>query len=261
MKRNELKRKLAVGDTVVNGWLHIPSTLSAEVMAHQGFDSLTIDMQHGCSDYSTALPMLQAIATATTPLARVSWNEPGIIMRMLDAGCYGIICPMINTLGEAQRFVEACRYPPLGYRSQGPVRVALQSGNDYTAHANDEMLTFAMIETVEALDNLEAILSTPGLDAVYVGPGDLNRALTGSPEAVYREQPLQDAVTRVVGMATEKGIIAGAHTNSSDDARWLASLGYRFLTIENDVRFIAQGAQRALRDFCGETQREPVRLY
>ena len=262
MKKNRLKRQLAAGETVANGWLHIPSTLSAEVMAQGGFDSLTIDMQHGCSDYSTALPMLQAMGSSpTTPLVRVPWNEPGIIMRMLDAGSYGVICPMVNTPEEAKRFVGACRYPPLGYRSQGPVRVALQAGSDYAAHANEEILTFAMIETAEALDNLGAILETPGLDAVYVGPGDLNRTLTGSPVAVYSEQPLKDAVTRIASVAQERGIIAGAHTNSAEDARWLAGLGYRFLTIENDVRFIAQGAQRVLRTFRSELRPEPVDLY
>lgn len=262
MKKNELKRQLAAGETVANGWLHIPSTLSTEVMAQGGFDSLTIDMQHGCSDYSTALPMLQAMSgSAVTPLVRVPWNEPGMIMRMLDAGCYGVICPMVNTPEEAQRFVEACRYPPLGYRSQGPVRVALQAGSDYAAYANDEVLTFAMIETGAALDNLEAILDTPGLDAVYVGPGDLNRALTGSPTAVYQEQPLMDAVTRIAEVTQKRGVIAGAHTNSADDAKWLASLGYRFLTIENDVRFVAQGAQRVLNAFRDGRQPKSVDLY
>ncbi len=110
MRANRLKEIWAKGDAVVNGWLSIPSAFSAEVMSHQGFDSLTIDMQHGVVDYQAALSMLAAISTTdTVPLVRVPCLEPGIIMKMLDAGCYGIICPMVNSAEEAQRFVGACR--------------------------------------------------------------------------------------------------------------------------------------------------------
>ena len=147
-------------------------------MAHAGFDSLTVDMQHGLSHFESAVPMFQAISTTdTVPLARVPWNEPGIIMKLLDAGCYGIICPMINSADEAAAFVGACRYPPHGYRSYGPTRAALYAGADYAAHANEEVLTLAMIETKAGLENLEAIVQTPGLDAVYVGPADLSQSL------------------------------------------------------------------------------------
>ena len=135
-------------ETVVNGWLHIPNSFSTEVMAHAGWDSLTIDMQHGPPEYHAALPMLQAISTTeTVPLARVPWNEPGLIMRMLDAGCYGVICPMINTREQAEAFVGACRYPPEGYRSFGPYRARLYAGADYPQYANEEIVTMAMIET------------------------------------------------------------------------------------------------------------------
>ena len=105
---------MKAGKPVINGWLQIPSTVSAEVMAHQGWDSLTIDMQHGLVDYTNALPMLQTISTTdVTPLARVNWNEPGQIMKILDAGCYGIICPMVSNKEEAERFVQACMYLPM----------------------------------------------------------------------------------------------------------------------------------------------------
>ena len=115
--------------------------------------------------------MLQGICTTeVTPIARVPWNDPALIMKMLDAGAYGIICPMINTRAEAERFVGACRYAPVGYRSSGPIRAALWAGDDYHAKANDTVLTFAMIETAEAVRNLDEILTTPGLDAVYIGP-------------------------------------------------------------------------------------------
>ena len=165
MKKNKIKKMMAEGKTIINGWLQIPSSFSAEVMANQGWDSLTIDMQHGVIDYPNALQMLQAISTTeTTPLARVNWNEPGQIMKILDAGCYGVICPMVSNRKEAENFVQACLYPPDGYRSFGPIRGLIYGGGDYGDYANNEILKLAMIETKEALDNLDEIMSTSGLD-------------------------------------------------------------------------------------------------
>ena len=140
MRKNKLKKIFADGKAVINGWLQIPNSFSAEVMAHQGWDSLTIDMQHGVVDYSNALPMLQAISTTDViPMARVNWNEPGQIMKILDAGSYGVICPMINNKDEAEKFVKSCLYPPQGNRSFGPIRSLLYGGSDYAKFANDEI--------------------------------------------------------------------------------------------------------------------------
>ncbi|RMF77330.1 MAG: 2,4-dihydroxyhept-2-ene-1,7-dioic acid aldolase, partial [Chloroflexi bacterium] len=138
MRENTVKTLWQNGEAAINGWLHIPSTWSAEVMAHQGWDSLTIDMQHGMTGYQTALYMLQALSTTdVVPLVRVTWNEPGLIGRMLDAGAYGVICPMVNTREQCEAFVGACRYHPMGYRSLGPTRAKLYAGDDYAAHANE----------------------------------------------------------------------------------------------------------------------------
>ena len=136
MKKNKLKLMFKEGKSVINGWLQIPHSFSAEVMAKQEWDSLTIDLQHGVVDYSSALQMFQAISlTETVPMARVNWNEPGQIMKILDAGCYGIICPMVSNREEAEKFVQACLYPPKGYRSFGPIRGLLYGGPDYGDHA------------------------------------------------------------------------------------------------------------------------------
>ena len=178
MRPNRLREIWQEGGAAVNGWLQLPHGFAAEVMAAQGWDSLTVDMQHGPVGYDVALTMLQALsASDVTPLARVPWNEPGIIMKMLDAGCYGIICPMVNSAEEARRFVGACRYPPKGYRSFGPTRVSFYAGSDYAQHANDTVIALAMIETAQAIENLDAILDTPGLDGVYIGPADLSQSL------------------------------------------------------------------------------------
>ena len=167
MRKNKLKEIIKNGKAVINGWLQIPNSFSAEVMAKQGWDSLTIDMQHGVVDYPNALQMLQAISTTdTVPMARVNWNEPGQIMKILDAGSYGVICPMVSNKDQAEKFVQACMYPPAGYRSFGPIRGMLYGGSDYGDYANDELLKIAMIETKEALDNLDAIMTTPGVDGI-----------------------------------------------------------------------------------------------
>ena len=169
MKKNKLREIIKSGKAIINGWLQIPNSFSAEVMAKQGWDSLTIDMQHGVIDYPNALQMLQAISTTeTTPLARVNWNEPGQIMKILDAGCYGVICPMISNKEQAEKFVQACMYPPKGYRSFGPIRALMYAGADYGDHANEEILKIAMIETKEALDKLDDIISTPCVYGIYI---------------------------------------------------------------------------------------------
>ena len=142
MRPNPLIKLLNEDRAIVNGWLAIPNSFSAEVMAHQGWDSLTVDMQHGISDYQNAVTMFQAICTTSTaPLTRVPWLEEGIVMRMLDAGAYGVICPMINKASDAERFVQACYYPPFGQRSFGPIRALFSLGADYPSHANDEILS------------------------------------------------------------------------------------------------------------------------
>src|SRR5262249_52683596 len=178
VRKNTVREIWARGEAVVNGWLSIPSGFSAEVMAHQGFDSLTVDMQHGVVDYQTGVSMLQGISTtALIPFARLPSNHPPRLITLLDAGAYGVICPMVNTREQAEALVQACKYPPRGFRSWGPVRASLYMGTDYGDHANDDVIVMPMIETAEALKNLDDILSVPGVDAIYVGPSDLSLAL------------------------------------------------------------------------------------
>ena len=179
MIRNALKHKWADGEATINGWLSIGNPFTAEIMAAQGYDSLTIDVQHGALDYRDMLAMFQSMrASGVVPMARVPWLEPSAIMKTLDAGAYGLICPMINNAEEAAAFVRHARYPPLGLRSFGPTRANFSAGENYAAEANDEVLCIAMIETAEAVRNLEAIVATPGLDGVYVGPADLALGVT-----------------------------------------------------------------------------------
>ena len=247
MRANEIRKKWSKGETVVNGWLAIPSSFSAETMAHQGWDSITIDMQHGMVDYQSAVAMLQAISTTgTMPLCRVPWLDPGIIMKMLDAGSYGIVCPMVNTADDAQRFVTACRYPPRGQRSFGPIRASLYGGGDYAQCANDEIIPFAMIETAEALDNLDDILSVEGVDAIYIGPADLSNALGCTPRLDQDEKPVVEAIDYIVRKALEKGVTPGIHNLTPEYALKMIDKGFRFVTISSDARLMAAAAAAAV---------------
>lgn len=252
MRENRLKLLWAENKAAVNGWCAIPSSFSAEVMAHQGWDSLTIDLQHGMIDYQAAIPMLQAISTTSTvPMVRVPWLEPGILMKVLDAGAYGVICPMISTREDAERLVVACRYPPQGGRSFGPIRATLYGGADYPAHANETVAVFAMIETRQALDNLDEIVAVEGLDAVYIGPSDLASALGYKPGFDRSEPELVEAIDLVLAKARERNLVAAIHNGSAAYARSMIEKGFRLVTVGSDARFIASGAAAALAEMRG----------
>ena len=248
MRKNKVKQMMAEGKPVINGWLQIPSTVSAEVMSHQGWDSLTIDMQHGLIDYSNALPMLQAISTtAVVPMARVNWNEPGQIMKILDAGAYGVICPMVSNREQAEKFVQACLYPPKGYRSYGPTRGLIYSGNDYADHANDEIIKLAMIETSEALQKLDEIMSTPGLNGIYIGPADLSLAIGQKPAFDNLEgTPAYEQITNILKHAKKNNLVAGIHNSTPEYAQKMIKIGFQLVTIGSDQRYMSAGAKAAV---------------
>ncbi|MDP3084634.1 MAG: aldolase/citrate lyase family protein [Rubrivivax sp.] len=247
MRENRLRTLWKADQAAVNGWLAVPNSFSAEVMAHQGWDTLTIDMQHGVIDYAAMVHMLQAISTTpTVPVVRVPWLEPGILMKSLDAGAYAVICPMINTREDAQRLVAYTNYAPRGTRSFGPVRALLYGGADYPAQANDTVVRFAMIETAQALDNLDAILSVEGLDAVYIGPSDLSLSLGCRPVFDDVDPPVAQAIAHILERANAHGVKAGIHNGVPEVALARVAQGFRFVTVSSDARLMAAGSQQIL---------------
>ncbi len=209
---------------------------------------LTIDLQHGLVDYQAMVGMLQAISTTdTVPLVRVPWLEPGILMKALDAGAYGLICPMVNTADDAAKFVAYTTYAPRGTRSFGPVRATLYAGADYPEKANDTIVTFAMIETAQALDNLDAILGVEGLDAVYIGPSDLSLALGCRPAFDDVEPKVAEAIAHVLARAKAHGIRAGIHNGAAEVAAARVAMGFDFVTVSSDARLMAAGSQQILK--------------
>ncbi|MCB0131022.1 MAG: 2,4-dihydroxyhept-2-ene-1,7-dioic acid aldolase [Caldilineaceae bacterium] len=247
MRANHVQQTWEQGGSVVTAWLNVGNSYVAELMAHEAFDCLTVDMQHGVVGYEDAVVMLQAISTTgKTPFVRVPWNDPAIIMKVLDAGAYGIICPMVNSKAEAEAFVGACRYAPQGYRSFGPNRALLYAGNDYFTHANDTVVTMAMIETAEAVENLEEILAVPGLDAIYVGPADLSISLTGQRSGDYTDPELVAVLDHILVTAQKFGIRAGLHTGSPEYALKMFEKGFQFAAIQSAASYMATEAKRVL---------------
>jgi 4-hydroxy-2-oxoheptanedioate aldolase len=253
MIRNELKALWNRGEPAINAWLSISSAFSAEIMAAQGYDSVTVDIQHGIIDYADAVTMFQAVrASGVTPLARVPWLEPGAIMKVMDAGAYGVICPMINTREQAERLVSYMRYPPDGTRSFGPTRANFSAGAGYASEANDEILCIAMIETAEAMENLEAIVSTPGVDGVYIGPADLTLGITNGRLApgFDREEPeMVEAIQKILSAAKGAGIRACLHCGTPEYAARAIDWGFDLVTVSNDVRLLASAATSTVARF------------
>src|SRR5690606_18084076 len=169
-----LRERIARGGGLVAAWCSVPSPLLAETMACAGFDAITVDLQHGLQDFEDAVRSLQAIDGRGIPtLCRVHWNEPGILMKVLDAGFNGVICPMVNNREEAARLAASCHFPPLGFRSFGPIRAAITAGPNYFDQANDWIVVLPMIETADGVRNVDEILDVPGIGGVYIGPNDL----------------------------------------------------------------------------------------
>lgn len=257
MQPNPIKTLWEQGKPVLNGWLSIACPFTAEIMAAQGYDALTIDLQHGLVGYEVATTMLQAMrASGVAPLVRVPWLDPGAVMRVLDAGAYGVICPMINTAEEAQRLVSFVRYPPMGVRSFGPLRAAfaVSAGDiaDYGAHADGHLLCFAMIETAEGVAHVDEIVTVPGLDGIYIGPADLTLGLTGNryPPGVDREEPeLIETIQRLLDRAHQAGIRVGLHTATPAYALRAVEWGCDLVTVANDAQLLAGAAHASVQAF------------
>ena len=249
MRPNKIKQMWRDGKCVTLGWLSVSHGFTAEMMARQGFDALCVDLQHGTAEMRDVAPMLQAISqTDTVPVVRVAWNEPAAIMKALDLGAYGIIVPLVNTAEEAAMAVAACRYPPVGMRSSGPVRAAPYGGPDYMTHANDEIVVMAMIETKQGIANLDAICATPGLDAVYIGPADLSFALGLAPRG-DNPDPLHLATCdKIRDTAHKAGIKCVMHCAGAPFAAGAVKRGFDMVMLTSDLSCMIAGARAQLEE-------------
>jgi 4-hydroxy-2-oxoheptanedioate aldolase len=248
MPRPGLRARWERDEVVHASWITMPEPLGAEILARQGWPALVLDLQHGAIDDPGALRVLQALhGTGCTPLLRIPWLDPGAVMKALDRGAEGVICPMIDSAEQAERFVQACLYPPMGIRSWGPVRAGLDGAGAYAARANDEVVPIVQIETLGALEQLDAILAVPGLGAVFVGPNDLAWALGHGPGSDREEPELMALQRDIAQRARARGVQAGIHCASPAYARRMVEEGYRLITIGSDASFLGRGGGTMLR--------------
>ncbi len=252
MKENKALAAWRRDEQTIGCWLAVANAYTAEGMARMGFDWLCVDLQHGIIDYTDLATMLPAINNGdTTALVRVPWNEPYQIMRVLDLGAYGVIIPMVNNREEAERAVSACRYPPEGTRSFGPIRAAMYAGKGYAKEANDQIACLAMIETPEGIKNVEEIVTTPGLTGVYIGPSDLALAM-GLP--AYGDQPQEehlDMVKHILAVCKKHGVVAGMHTSSLEYTKKYLDLGFNMVMLGSDSGFMMRAASTELAEAKG----------
>lgn len=248
---NNVKSAWQAGKAVVNGWLAVPNAFVAEMYSQCGWDSVTVDMQHGVQDYLSCVACFQGIAASgsgATPMVRVPWNEPGIIGKVLDAGAYGLICPMVNTEAEARALVQYAKYPPKGTRSNGPIRAgAYGSAGAYQQTANDEILVIPMIETKQAIENIDAILAVEGIDGIYIGPSDLSFSYGKTPKLDVEDPEVLDIYKMLLDKTARRGIAAGLHNGTAEYANRMIGMGFKLVTIANEVGLMVNASKQAVK--------------
>ena len=231
------------GEATIGGWCSIPSPFSAEMMGRSGFDWVCIDTQHGVIGYDQMVPMLQALSiTATPAFVRVPWNQPDHIMKALDAGAQGVIVPMVSSEEDARAAVEAAKYPPVGTRSWGPIRAALDVPDYNPESANRRTIVAVMIETPGGVENLDAILAVPGVDAVYVGPADLALGHGMTPTLAVTDPKHEQLIESIVGGCRRHGTVAGIHCDSVETVRRWHARGYGMFTVGSDAALMRRAA-------------------
>ena len=236
---NPILRAWAEGRQLFGGWATIPSPVSAEIMAREGPDYVCIDNQHGLLDHSNTIPMLMAVdAGGAIPIVRAPWNEPSRIMAPLDAGALGVIVPMVNNAAEARRAVDAFRYPPRGIRSYGPVRARYVIGST-DPDILDDVACIVMIETAEALKNLDDIVSTEGIDAVYIGPSDLALGV-GQKPGPRPYDALAEPLALITTACRTHGVAVGIHALEGETARRYAEDGFDMITVFSDASLLGR---------------------
>ncbi|MGB6539888.1 MAG: aldolase/citrate lyase family protein [Xanthobacteraceae bacterium] len=247
-----LARRLRAGETVFAGWCSLPYPLVAETIGREGFVAVTLEAQHGLWDISALLTGVAAVRQGgAAALVRVPVADFAMVSRVLDFGAEGIIAPMINSPADARAFVAAAKYPPVGERSWGPHRATTLAGiadqSVYLREANDHVVTLAMIETRTALDNLDAIAQTPGIDGLFLGPSDLSIALSGGKTLDPVSKNVERELDRMIASAERAGKIAGAFCHTAERAVALAKRGARFLAVMSDIAMLRAGTAAALK--------------
>jgi 4-hydroxy-2-oxoheptanedioate aldolase len=251
-----LARRLRAGETLHSGWCGLPYPLVAELIGREGFPAVTLDGQHGLWDIAAMVAAITQLRLAgTAPIVRVPVGEFATVSRVLDFGAEGVIAPMINTPADARAYVSFAKFPPVGERSWGPHRATtlanMPDQKVYLREANELTVTFAMIETQTALDNVEAIAVTPGIDGLFLGPADLSIALSNGRNVDPMAGEVDRQIDRIVAAASTAGKVMGAYCHTAERAVALAKRGIKFLAVGSDMGFLRAGAASVLKMVAG----------
>lgn len=256
MDPDPVRARWAAGETAFAAWLSLESPAAAAAVASAGFDAVVVDLQHGHATFADVPALSATLETSpAVPFVRSAWNLPSDLMRSLDLGFRGVICPMVGSRAEADAFVAACRYPPVGTRSYGPIHGGFGRSRDHTRAAEEATVLFAMIETAEGLANLDEIASTPGLDGLFVGPADLSLGMGLDTFADLTDPRLLGALDSVIAVALDHDLVPGIHAPSPPDAAAMARRGFRFVSCMADEELLRAAADVALRETRGAESR------
>jgi 4-hydroxy-2-oxoheptanedioate aldolase len=265
MKTNPVKRKLREGQPTFGTWLSLGDLYASRVLARLGFDWLTLDMEHQPIDWAQAAAIFAVVAEdGCVPLVRLPDGSHTLIKRALDAGAWGIVVPMVDTVEQARTAIAAAKYPPIGNRSLGGGLHSLNfdaTSGDYFRQANDEILVVLQTESPRGIENAEAIYSLPGVDAIFVGPVDLRANLGSADGRVADDATLEAALARVVAAGKKTGTPTGMHTMSAEAALARAAQGMQFLAIGSELRMMTAEAQSVLRALRPEGEAKDVARY
>ena len=254
MRANHVKRRLAAGEPSIGTWLALPSPEAAEYVASLGFDWLVADTEHNAIDIRTLCQMFGAIAPAgVAPMVRIPWNAPENFKRVLDAGAWGIVVPMVNSKEEAERAVEATRFPPRGARSVGGGMTGLRfgtTGGEYLRHADEEILLVLQIEHIQAVEHCDEILGVPGVDACFIGPNDMAASMgIGLGVPLEGDHPrMVEAIAHVQRTARACGVAPGIHCSDSNGVNQRIAEGFQFLALASELRYMLAGLKDAIGD-------------
>ena len=245
MSVNKIKQAWASGRPAFGLWSAIPDSFAIEQVAGLDLDYVCVDQQHGLVDHASLVSMLRTIKfSGAAPIVRVSQNEPWMLMRVLDSGALGVVVPMVNDAADAARAVSACRFPPEGARSYGPIRASGVIGSKAPSDLAEEALCIVQIETREGMENAEEIAATRGLDGVYIGPADLALSMGLSLDSAGEQREHIEAVKHITEACQRNGIAVGVHGTSGQSARDFAKQGYSMVNVGVDYLLLTDAVRR-----------------
>ncbi len=251
MRDNWVRHKLNAGEATIGALMGLGSPNVAELLAHSGYDWLAVETEHNALDYAEVEHMLMAMnGTETIPIVRLPSDDPLGIQRALDIGAMGVLVPMIRTAEQARAIVSATRYPPHGTRGFGPMRAShyAMDYEDYLTRSNDHILVALMLETAEAMDNLEEITEVPGVDALYMGLWDLSLSYGLNPLRMPFPE-LEAAIERALDIGRRNNVAIGIGTGTPADLRQRLEQGFRFLVYGTDYLMLSGAAGQGIAEF------------